>query len=239
MSKQCRIDVESMANRPLRRGGRGGFEGGVWGALCLINPSQRFLTDYSLSYFRQEKRAQRLTFWVRRLQGGVGVLHAKGWWSKSSLPPSKVCFPFHFEGGNLECPGVLPEYPVPLGVSEKLLPRHTFWQGKAKKHKHSGRDGVWDKRDPSFWDKRDLSLGQTEIVPGTIWPCSGLLHSKFAILSHCSWSMWGSSLGQFSCEGHQKIVYGFVFIVFVPNTLSSQTITLKKHLFFFSHLLSN
>ena len=29
---QCRFDVTSMPNRPLRRGGRGGFEGGVWGA---------------------------------------------------------------------------------------------------------------------------------------------------------------------------------------------------------------
>ena len=38
------IDVESMLNRcqidPLTRGGRGGFEGGVWGGLCLRNPSQ-------------------------------------------------------------------------------------------------------------------------------------------------------------------------------------------------------
>ena len=29
MSNQCRIDVESMPNRPVRRGGRGRFEGGV------------------------------------------------------------------------------------------------------------------------------------------------------------------------------------------------------------------
>ena len=37
---RCRIDVESMPNRPLRRGRRGGFEGGVPGGLCLISPSQ-------------------------------------------------------------------------------------------------------------------------------------------------------------------------------------------------------
>ena len=36
---RCRIDVKSMPNRPLRRGGRGGFKGGVRGGLCL-NPSQ-------------------------------------------------------------------------------------------------------------------------------------------------------------------------------------------------------
>ena len=29
---RCRIDAESMPNRPLRRGGRGRFEGGVWSA---------------------------------------------------------------------------------------------------------------------------------------------------------------------------------------------------------------
>ena len=33
MSNQRRIDVKSMPNRPLTRGGRGGFEGGVWGAV--------------------------------------------------------------------------------------------------------------------------------------------------------------------------------------------------------------
>ena len=32
------------------------------------------------------------SFWVRRVQGGVGVVHVKGWGSKSSLHPSKVCF---------------------------------------------------------------------------------------------------------------------------------------------------
>ena len=31
-----------MPNQPLRRGGRARFEGGVWGGLCLINPSQEY-----------------------------------------------------------------------------------------------------------------------------------------------------------------------------------------------------
>ena len=39
----------SIPNRPLRRGGRGGFEGGVRGGLCLINPSQL----YSLSTLQE------------------------------------------------------------------------------------------------------------------------------------------------------------------------------------------
>ena len=40
------------------------------------------------------KRGQRLSFWVRRPPGEVGVFHAKGWWPESSCPPSKVCLPW-------------------------------------------------------------------------------------------------------------------------------------------------
>ena len=54
---------------------------------------------------RQEKRAQRLTFRVRRPPGGVGVFHAKGWWPKSSCPPSKSLSSLGFEERNLGCPG--------------------------------------------------------------------------------------------------------------------------------------
>ena len=47
---------------------------------------------------RQDKRAQRLSFWVRRLPGGVGVFHAKGWGSKScSLPRKFVVLGFRRE----------------------------------------------------------------------------------------------------------------------------------------------
>ena len=34
------FDPISMPNWPLRRGGRGGFEGGIGGGLCLLNSSQ-------------------------------------------------------------------------------------------------------------------------------------------------------------------------------------------------------
>ena len=67
--------------------------------------------------FRQEKRAQRLTFWVRRPLGGVGVFHAKGWWPKSSCSPSKVCLPWVSTRG---IPGILPGCPGPLGCSKSL-----------------------------------------------------------------------------------------------------------------------
>ena len=74
----------------------------------------------------QEKRAQRLTFWVRRPPGGVGVLHAKGWWSKSSCPPSKVCFSLSLEGRNLGCPRNFARMSRTSGgsksLSKKLVP---------------------------------------------------------------------------------------------------------------------
>ena len=65
----------------------------------------------------QEKRAQRITFWVRGQPGGVGVFHLKGWWSKSSYPPSKVCFPWVSSGMPQEfCQDV----PDPWGCSKSL-----------------------------------------------------------------------------------------------------------------------
>ena len=60
----------------------------------------------------RKKRAQTLTFGVQRPPGGVGVFHAKGWWSKSSCSPRKCVF-LAFRGTG--CPG-------PLGVFEKFVP---------------------------------------------------------------------------------------------------------------------
>ena len=50
--------------------------------------------------------------WVFRANGEVG--------SKSSCPPSKVCFPLHFEGGNLGVPENLPGCPRPMGGAQKV-----------------------------------------------------------------------------------------------------------------------
>ena len=47
MSNQCRIDVESMPNRPLKRGGRGGFEAEVRGSVPN-KPLTRLAGDVSL-----------------------------------------------------------------------------------------------------------------------------------------------------------------------------------------------
>ena len=69
---------------------------------------------------RQEKRAQRLTFWVRRPPGRMGVFHAKGWGSKTSRPPSKVCLPWVSKRGIWDIPKILPGCPGPLGVVQKV-----------------------------------------------------------------------------------------------------------------------
>ena len=53
----------------------------------------------SLSLVRQEKRAERLTFWVRRPPSGARVFHAKGWGSKCRNPK---------------------EFVLPLGTSENF-----------------------------------------------------------------------------------------------------------------------
>ena len=63
--------------------------------------------------FRQEKRAQRLSFWVRRPPGGVGVFHAKGWWPKTSCPREIR-----------DVPGILPGCPGPLAVFKKFVQKN-------------------------------------------------------------------------------------------------------------------
>ena len=71
--------------------------------------------------FWPEKRAQRLSFWVRRPPGGVGVFHAKGWWPKSSCPPSKLCLPWVSKRGIRDVPGIWPGCPGPLRVFKKFV----------------------------------------------------------------------------------------------------------------------
>ena len=73
---------------------------------------------------RQEKRAQRLSFWVRRPPGGVGVFHAKGRWPKTSCPPSKLCLPWVSKRGIRDVPGILPGCPGPLAVFKKFVQKN-------------------------------------------------------------------------------------------------------------------
>ena len=81
----------------------------------------KIFTKQCSSLIRQEKRAQRLTFWVRRPPGGVGGFHSKGWWPKSSCPPSKVCLPWVSKEGIRDVPGFLPGCPGPLAVFKKFV----------------------------------------------------------------------------------------------------------------------
>ena len=63
-------------------------------------------------------------FWctqVRRPPGGVGVFHAKGWWPKTSCPPSKLRLPWVSKRGIRDVLGILPGCPGPLAVFKKFV----------------------------------------------------------------------------------------------------------------------
>ena len=60
---------------------------------------------------------------------GVGFFHSKGWWSKSSFPPSKVCCPWVSKGGTWDVLEICQDVPDPRGVFKKFLQRSlcSFW----------------------------------------------------------------------------------------------------------------
>ena len=89
----------------------------------LMNPPKKHSSEPSenSSPSGKRKRAQRSTFWVRRWPGGVGVFRAKGWWLKSSCPPSKVCLPWVSKSGIWDITGILPGCPGPLAVFKKFV----------------------------------------------------------------------------------------------------------------------
>ena len=69
----------------------------------------------------------------------MGGFHAKGWWPKSSCPPSKVCLPWVSKRGIWDVPGILPGCPGPLGVFKKVRAKKVrahFSFPKKKKNKH-------------------------------------------------------------------------------------------------------
>ena len=111
----------------------------------------------SLELFRQEKGAQRLSFWVRRPPGGVGVFHAKGWWPKTSCPPSKLCFPWVSKRGIRDVPGILPGCPGPLAVFKK------FVQKKLRAH--------FSFPNYSCLNRRDVNFFGTLFLPSEVHPC--------------------------------------------------------------------
>ena len=56
----------------------------------------------------------------------MGVFHAKGWWPKTSCPPSKVCLPWVSKRGIWDIPGILPGCPGPLAVFKKFVQKKNF-----------------------------------------------------------------------------------------------------------------
>ena len=71
----------------------------------------------------------KINFWVRRPPGGVGVFHAKGWESKSSRPPSKVCLPWVSKGGTWD-PGNFARMSQTPGCVQKVCAKNVcahFW----------------------------------------------------------------------------------------------------------------
>ena len=54
----------------------------------------------------------------------MGVFHAKGWWPKTSCPPSKLCLPWVSKRGIRDVPGILPGCPGPLAVFKKFVQKN-------------------------------------------------------------------------------------------------------------------
>ena len=89
---------------------------------CVRHPSKlrQKCVKNARNTFGGEHLLDDTDFWVRRPPGGVGVFHSKGWWPKTSCPPSKVCLPWVFEGRNLGCPGIFVGMSRTLGGVQKV-----------------------------------------------------------------------------------------------------------------------
>ena len=127
----------------------------------------QFLARFELhlsSIFYLAKRAQRLTFWVRRPPGGVGVFLAKGWWPKTSSSPLKFCLPWvsKREKGIWDVPGILPGCPGPLGVFKKFVLKMLVRIYRSLCPCDDPRIVPGTNR-ICPWDKPNLSQGQTQV----------------------------------------------------------------------------
>ena len=86
----------------------------IWGSMaCFLSHSM---------LVRRERRAQRLTCWVRRPPGGVGFFHAKGCGRKARSLPRKFVS-LGFRRADLGCPGNFGrDFPDCLGCSKLRWP---------------------------------------------------------------------------------------------------------------------
>ena len=56
--------------------------------------------------------------------GGDLPRDVKGWWPKTSCPPSKLCLPWVSKRGIRDVPGILPGCPGPLAVFKKFVQKN-------------------------------------------------------------------------------------------------------------------
>ena len=81
--------------------------------------------SYQWTRIRQERRAPRLTFWIRRPHNRVGVFHAKGCGGRKFVPLSKVrslhSKPRENKFLPRDVPGILPDVPDPWGCSKEFM----------------------------------------------------------------------------------------------------------------------
>ena len=120
----------------------------------------------------QEKRAQRLAFWVRRPPGGVGVFRAKGWWPKTSCPPSKVCLPWVSKRRIWDVPRILLGCPGPLGVFKKFVQKKFVFIFRSLEEEHD-REG---QKKPRSWEQclpQSMKQGGGNVAPVLSKPWSG------------------------------------------------------------------
>ena len=85
------------------------------------------------------RKSTKINFGGPETPGGMGVFHAKGWWSKSSCPPSKVCLPWVWKGGTRDVPGILPGCPGPLGVFKKFVQKECVRSSRSLSEKDEMR----------------------------------------------------------------------------------------------------
>ena len=91
---------------------------------------------------RQEKGAQRLTFWVRRPPGGVGVFHSKGWLAENFVPALESLSSLGFEERNLACPGNFAGMSRTPGGVQKVCARKLRVQFSVPNQKLDDRKGA-------------------------------------------------------------------------------------------------
>ena len=96
----------------------------VWQDLLAVSSLQ--CTAFLRYIFRQEKRAQRLTFWVRRPPGGAGSLPREGVVAEKVVPSLESLSSLGFEERNLGCPGNftgMSRTPAQRALRDRLMSR--------------------------------------------------------------------------------------------------------------------